>query len=222
MMHRIKIFSFLFLIIGLSACKKDRLAPAVDFKYNYYPLSLTKVLIYDVDSTAYSIFFTAPRNYKFQIKDSVADTFTDDNNRQVFRIERYKKITDVWKYHKTITRLLTVRSAEETIDNKTYIRMVFPAQIDTYWDVNSKNTLNYQETYISDVFDNISISTLNFTSVLQTRSENKNLIEENIETNIYAPDIGLISSNVRAVDLKIETGKITNGYEYTMKINSYK
>ena len=221
-MHKIKIFSFLFLMIGLSACKKDSLAPAVDFKYNYYPLSLNKVLIYDVDSTAYSIFFTAPRNFKFQIKDSVADTFKDDNNRQVFRIERYKKIAGVWKYHKTISRLITTRSAEEGLDNKTYVRMVFPAVIDTYWNVNSKNTLKYQETYINDVFDNISINNLNFTSVLQTRSENKNLIEENVETNIYAPDVGLISSDVRAVDLKIETGKITNGYEYTMKINSYK
>ena len=221
-MHRIKIFSFLFLIIGLSACKKDSLAPAVDFKYNYYPLSLTKVLIYDVDSTAYDGFANSSKNFKFQIKDSVADTFKDDNNRQVFRIERYKKIAGVWKYHKTITRLLTIRSAEETIDNKTYIRMVFPAEIDTYWDVNSKNILNNLETSINKTYDNLSVNNLNFNNALQTYSENKNLIEETVETNIYAPDIGLISSDVRAVDLKIETGKITNGYEYTMKVNSYK
>jgi hypothetical protein len=222
MIQRIKVSVFLFLIIGLFACKKSSLAPAVDFKYNYYPLSLTKVLIYDVDSTAYDGFANTTKNFKFQIKDSVADTFIDDNNRQVFRVERYKKIADVWKFHKTITRLLSARSAEETIDNKTYIRLVFPAEIDTYWDVNSKNNLGYQETYTSEIFDTFSINSLTFNETINTYSENKNLLREDVQTNIYSRDVGLISSDIRAVDLKIETGKIVNGFVYTMKIVSYK
>jgi hypothetical protein len=222
MLQRIKVSVFWFLIVALSACKKDSIAPPIDFNYNYYPLSLTKVLIYNVDSTGYNGYTNTSQNFKFQIKDSVAETYLDDNNRPTFRIERYKKIADVWQFQKTIARLLTARIAEETIDNKNYVRLVFPAVIDTYWNMNSKNTLGDLETYISETNDNVTINGLTFNKTLNSYTENINLIRKDIQKNIYAQDVGLISSDITAVDLNISTGAIVNGYVYSMKIVSYK
>lgn len=216
--------SFLFLMITLFSCKKESLAPAIDFKYNFYPLALTNVLVYNVDSTDYSGFAGNPVNYKFQLKDSVASTFTDAVNNLAYRIERYKKNENetLWQYQKTISRTVKPRSAEELINNKIYIRMVFPTDLGATWNANSKNNSKENEFSITDILETYTQNNLQFANTIITHFEDKNLIEEDVITNIYAQNVGLISAEVRAVDLKFNTAEITNGYEYKMELVSFK
>lgn len=216
--------SILFLMFALVSCKKESLAPAIDFKYNFYPLALTNVLVYNVDSTDYSAFAGSATNYKFQIKDSVANTFTDVNNNLAYRIERYKKTANetIWQYQKTISRTIKPRTAEELIDNKIYIRLVFPTDLGVTWNANSKNNLRENEFSITDILETYTQNSLQFDNTIITHFEDKNLIKEDVITNIYAQNIGLISAEVRAVELNIENANITNGYVYKMELVSYK
>lgn len=216
--------SFLFLLISLVSCKKESLAPAIDFKYNFYPLALTNVLVYNVDSTDYSSFAGIAINYKFQIKDSVASTFTDTNNNLAYRIERYKKTANetLWQYQKTILRTVKSRVAEELIDNKIFIRLVFPPEIGASWDANSKNNSTENQFFITDLLKTYTQNSLQFDTTIITHFEDKNLIKEDVITNIYAQNVGLISSEVRAVELNIDNAKITNGYVYKIELISYK
>src|SRR6476646_1703229 len=73
------------------SCTKENNAPAVDLQTEFYPLKVGSVYVYDVDSTAYSNFTGGNINYKFQLKDSVTDTFLDLTGQTVYRIERYRK-----------------------------------------------------------------------------------------------------------------------------------
>jgi len=210
------------LTLTVLSCNKD--SPAIDFKYNFYPLALQKVLIYDVDSTAISSFTNTTRNFKFQIKDSVANTFIDATNRTAFRIERYKKLQNetVWKFQKTISRLLNTRSAQENIGNNTFIRLVFPPELGTSWNGNSKNSSLQKEFSITKIFDSFSSNNLSFSKTIITHFEEVNLIREDIETYTYAQDVGLIASDVRAVDVNISNQRITNGFFYTMKLVAFR
>jgi hypothetical protein len=223
MIHTFKGLAALFLMAILLSCNKENFAPAVDFKYNFYPLALTKVLVYKVDSTAYDSYANTVKNFKFQIKDSVANSYTDGSNRTAYRIERYKKLPNetVWRFQKTISRVLTPRNAEETINNKTYVRLVFPPQMGALWNANSKNNLEKQDFSITEIYDSFSLNNLSFNSTLVTYTEDINLIRENTETHTYAQDVGLIASDVRVVELNILTQNITNGFFYTMKLIAY-
>ncbi len=215
---------FLLLLIYLVSCKKESLAPSIDFKYNFYPLALTNVFVYNVDSTNYSGFAGSAINYKFQIKDSVAGTFTDADNNLAYRIERYKKNENqtLWQYQKTISRTVKTRTAEELIDNKIYIRLVFPTDLGATWNGNSKNNLLKNEFSITNILETYTQNSLQFANTIITHFEDKNLIEEDVITNIYAQNVGLISSEVRAVKLNINNAKITDGYEFKMELVSYK
>lgn len=222
MIKMVKVLGFLFLMFAIVSCNKDN--PSPDFKYNFYPLNLKKILIYNVDSTAVSSFAGTKTNFKFQIKDSVADIYTDATNRTAYRIERYKKQTNesVWKFQKIISRVLNTRNAEETIDNKTFVRLVFPPEIGTSWNGNSKNDFIEKEFSITEMYDTFLLKNLAFNNTLVTHFEEVNLIREDKETHTYAQGVGLIASDVRAVDVDISNQKVTNGFFYTMELIAYR
>lgn len=198
--------------------------PSPDFNYNFYPLALNKVLIYEVDSTAIDEFTKREKNFRFQIKDSVAETYKDATNRTAYRIERYKKLASesLWKFQKTISRVLSTRSAEETIDNKTFVRLVFPTKVGTTWNGKAKSDPTDKEFTITDLYDTFLLDNLKFKSTLVTHFEEVNLIREDKETYTYAQDVGLVAANVRAVDVDISNQKVTNGFFYTMKLIAYR
>lgn len=213
----------MFLILCVLSCKKESLVPAIDFNYNFYPLALSKVWVYNVDSTAYSL-FKGNKNYKFKIKDTITNTFTDASNRLAYRVERYiqKQNETLWVYQKTISRTLTVRTAEELIDNKIYVRLVFPTAFGNSWNGNSKNDIIEKEFAITNVADAYLLNNLQFGSNVTSHFEEINLIREDIETHIYAQNVGLIKSNVRAVDVNENNAAIKDGFIYSMELVSYK
>lgn len=224
MIKMFRSLSFVFVIIALASCTKEKVSPKINFNYSFYPLALTKVWLYNVDSTHYSFFNGTTISYKFQIKDSVANTFTDATNRLAYRVERYvKKPNEIlWKYQKTISRTVTTRAAEELIDNKIYTRLVFPPILGATWNANTKNDLLKNEFEITETLDTYTQNNLNFNNTLISYFEDTNLIREDVITHIYADAVGLISAEVTAVDLDITTAKIKDGYISKMKLISFK
>src|SRR5690606_13997784 len=71
------------------SCTKENNAPAIDLQSDFYPLQVGSVSIYDVDSTSYNLLTKG--NYKFELKDTITNTFTDLTGQTIYRIERYKK-----------------------------------------------------------------------------------------------------------------------------------
>ncbi len=219
---------FLFVVLSslmFSSCNKENNAPAIDLQTEFYPLKVGAVSIYDVDSTAYSNFTNSSVNYKFEIKDSVTNTYVDLAGITNYRIERYKRPinTSTWLFQVVFSRSKSLRAAEEFINNQRFIRLIFPPLIGSDWNGNSKNVLGEQEYLIENNIAPLQVNTLLFDSTVVVKEIDEfNLIREDLVNTTYAKNVGLVQKAVIAVDKNISTGKITNGSVYTYKIKSYK
>src|SRR4030067_3558016 len=72
------------------SCKKD-VSVNPDLGYEYFPATVGKYVVYDVDSIVYNDFTGTTDTFKYQIKETIESIFLDNSNRQTLRIERYKK-----------------------------------------------------------------------------------------------------------------------------------
>ncbi|TKB95965.1 hypothetical protein [Pedobacter cryophilus] len=208
-----------------ASCTKETTAPPIDFQSNFYPLKIGAVSIFEVDSTAYSNFTNSSVNYQFEIKDSVTNTFEDLTGTTNYRIERYKKVNGAsnWVFQLVFTRNKSIRAAEEFINNQRFIRLIFPPLAGAVWNGNSKNTIGQQEFIIENEVAALSLNNFNFDSTLVvTEIDEQNLIREDVVNVTYAKNVGLVQKEVKALDKNISTGKITNGFAYTLKIKSFK
>jgi hypothetical protein len=214
-----------FTVLIWSGCTKENNAPDIDLLSEFYPLKVSSVIIYSVDSTAYSNFTNTSTNFKFELKDSVTNTFSDLSGATIYRIERFKRNTsaDAWIFKQVFTRNKTTRSGEEFINNQRFIRLVFPPLVGTKWNGNSKNTLGSVEYIVENEISPLTINNLNFDStVVVTEVDETNLIREDVVYATYAKNIGLIKKDVTAVDKNISSGRITNGSKYILEVKSYK
>ncbi len=210
-----------FISITFYACTKEKNAPKRSIYYEYYPLKEGVVWIYDVDSTFYNNFNNSRTDYSFEIKDTITSYYTNLTGDTVYRVERYKKEDNstVWNYQKTITRSVNSRSAEETIDNQTFIRFAFPPELYYSWNGNSKNTLEKQDYKITDFPASVEVNNMVYDSaVVILQVEDINLIREDIVSEVYAKNIGLIKKSFKGVEKNISTGQITHGTIYTMEL----
>lgn len=221
-----RIFYFIaFCSLTWVSCTKEKNADPVNLYPEFYPLSVGAVTIYDVDSTAYSNFTGGNVNYKFEIKDSVANTITDLAGQTVYRVERYRKnsSSNIWLFQEVLTRSKSLRAAEEFINNQRFVRLVFPPTKGTYWNGNSKNTIGEQEYVIEDDFMPLTVNTFNFDSTVTVKEIDEfNLIREDLVLSTYAKNVGLVQKEVRAIDKNISSGVTTNGAIYTYKVKFYK
>lgn len=221
-----RIFYFIaFCSLTWVSCTKETNSPAVDLQPEFFPLNKGAVIIYDVDSTAYSNFTGGSVNYKYQLKDSVADTFTDLTGQTIYRIERYKKNSGstIWAIQKVFARNKTIRAAEEFINNQRFVRLVFPPTKGAFWNGNSKNNIGEQEYIIEDDILPLTVNTLDFDSTVTVKEIDEfNLIREDLVLSTYAKNVGLVQKTVRAIDKNISSGVTTNGTIYSYKIISFK
>ena len=214
-----------FCLIFWVACTKEENALAIELQSNYYPLKIGTVLIYDVDSTAYSNFTNTSQNFKFEVKDSITNTFQDLSGNVNYRIERFKRIikSSPWVFQIVFTRSKSLRAAQEFFNNQIFIRLIFPPIKGATWNGNSKNTIGEQAYLIEKDLSAFSINSLSFDStIVVTEIDTKNLIREDVVYSTYAKNVGLVQREVKAIDKNISTGKITNGFAFTQKIKSFK
>lgn len=221
-----RIFLFIaFCSLFYTACNKENYAPAIDLESNYYPLKVGTVYIYSVDSTAYSNFSNTSTHYQFELKDSITNVYEDLSGISNYRTERYKRIdsSSTWVIQKVFSRSKSQRDGEEFIDNQRFIRIIFPPKVGSIWNGNSKNILGEQDYMINKGVAPLTINNLSFDSTIVVNEiDESNLIRQDLVNATYARNVGLIQKDVTAVDKDISSGKITNGYVYSLKIKSFK
>ncbi|QEK51561.1 hypothetical protein FYC62_07710 [Pedobacter aquae] len=214
----------IFVVMLASSCTKEKNAAPKSFQYEYYPLAKTKVWVYDVDSTHIDKFNNSRvTNFKFQIKDSIADFFIGLSGDTIFRVERYKKQnnSNIWVFQKSIARSKSIRAAEETLDNQTFVRLIFPPEFGAQWNGNSRNNIGEQSYTITDFEVAKEVNGINYPTTLSiTQIDVNNLIEEDFATETYAKDIGLIYKEVKNIEKDISSGRILDGFIYSFKLRA--
>lgn len=206
------------------SCNKFENMPKPDMASNYFPLKVGNVIIYNVDSTVYSDFNNSTTNYLFQLKDSIISKFIDLQGHEAYRIERYKKTpTQDWFFQKIIARKVSNNRAEEFIDNRRYVRLVFPPTLQSTWNGNLYNDLDEWRHEITAIDEPLTIGTNQLDSTISISQYNENnLIREDIYDETYAKNIGLVIKEVKAIDKDISTGRTRRGFTYKMQLESWK
>lgn len=210
-------------ILLIYSCNKETTLPALEINYNYYPLKEKSVLIYDVDSTAFSDFNNSEVLFQFQLKDTTTNKYLDAQGDTTYRIERYKKTNNTWVFQKIINRKLLKNRAEEIMDNRRYVRLIFPQRLDVSWNGNLYNDLDEWRYHFLEINQPAVINNISLDSTIVIEQYNEvNLIREDVYNEVYAKNIGLVIKHIKAVDKDINSGRIKKGYEFNMRINSYR
>lgn len=212
-----------FSALWFSSCNKETNLSKPDFVLNYFPLKVNQETIYNVDSTVYNDFNNSTTLFQFQLKDIVVSKFKDMEGYEAYRVERYKKTsTQDWFFQKLITRRIINNRAEEVLDNRRYVRLVFPPSLQSTWNGNLYNDLDIWRHEITDIDAPLTIGTNKLDSTLNIiQYKEVNLIREDIYLETYAKNIGLVVKEVKAIDKDISTGRTRRGFMYKMQLDSF-
>ena len=201
-----------------SSCKKEVDVEAIRFGYEYFPTEVGTYRIYLVDSIGHDITSDTAR---FQIMEVIEDEFTDNIGQPSYSIGRYKRYSnsDDWIFQAVWVEKKTTTFAQRVEDNQRFVRLVFPVKEDQVWDGNAFNTLPAWNYSYSGIGAARLIGPFNFSNTITVNQRNNvNLVDQEIASEIYAADIGLIYKKL--IDLNIQEDGLT-GIELEMSILSY-
>ncbi|SFB73260.1 hypothetical protein SAMN05421780_101160 [Flexibacter flexilis DSM 6793] len=193
-------------LIGLAACSTREVEPLATYAgFDYFPLQKGNYIVYDVDSTTWTI--TAQKySVHYQIKELVGDSFPDLTGNTAFKIMRYKRYNtaQTWAFDSVWTATRTSRQAIRNENNIPFVRLIFPLQVGNTWNGNQLNVYqNPNAPYYR--LDSVGISKqlkgLSFEKCLKvTQANETNFLGKNVEVEYYAQNIGLVSKAVTQIE----------------------
>ncbi len=231
-----KSFALLIVCLLVLGCTKKKVAidQNATLGLGYYPLTIGKFVTYQVDSTVYTEIPKDTINYSYQLKEIIADKFTEADGSVTHRLERYVRtktnantfgnwrILDVW----------AIRASNSAIEiqesNTRYTRLVFPVSRNVIWNGNAANTLGAQDfsyDYVNQA-ENIDTSALKAVAKV-TELDNVNLIEAHQSFKKYAKGAGLVYAeynNLKGNTIvagKTVFDRIESGLRYKQVLISY-
>lgn len=115
--------------------------PADESQLAYFPLSIGKYVVYQVDSIIYDFAAgggTLRDSSRTFVKEVTADTLRDQAGQLLFTIERCerKNDTDPWVLKSITTAARTATQAIRTEDNFRFLKLIFPFDRRSEWDGN--------------------------------------------------------------------------------------
>jgi len=228
-----RFLSIIFFLVVFLSCKKDNSVPEkIDLGYDYFPIKIGQSLIYDVDSVAYLQPSGDTIIEKFRIKESIESLYKDNQNRDTYKLVRYKKkyqvgvsydqmdwiLQDVWSVN------LTTKTVEINEENQRFIKLIFPVEKNSTWNGNAQNSIGEWEYKYTDVHQPLSLNGLQYDSTLTvTQYKESTAIYYKNYTEQYAKGVGMIYKEVSDYTFKVVNGilfpgKISEGVIYKMKL----
>lgn len=236
----VKYFSlFIFIAVVIWGCEPDQKA-TIDYKYRYFPVDLGHWVIYQVDSTTYDDFYVPPRveTQSYQIKEVIESIFKDNENRDTYRIERFKRdsVTDPWVLINVWVANRTRSTAERVENNLRFIKLVFPVIQNASWSGNKfifiGDNGGFDLSYLEDwdyTYEEIDqplvMNSIMFDTTVTVLQRDRDIgIQLDYFKEIYAQDVGLIYKEARhleqnTVDFTWETPQ--RGFDVIFKIIDY-
>lgn len=147
-MNKSLLFFLVVWVVFLQGCKRQVIpAEDIDLGKEYYNLTVGYDIEYAVDSIIYDDFNQRIDTFSLEFKDAVVDTFTDNEGRLSYRIQRYYRqdSTYAWSEHYNFYATPTSSRLEVVDRNLRFIKLVFPVKLNTRW---------YGNSYIPTAFNN--------------------------------------------------------------------
>ena len=219
------------------SCAKKKIPDSVALLgLDYYPTTIGKYVVYNVDSSIYNSLLQTTVTTKYQIKEKITGTFTDNEGQDALRLERFiKKYNPLKSYDSiawTIKEVWMINATNKSIQvvegNVRFTKLIFPIQQNAGWDGNAKNTIG-EWLYTYDYIDKAeTIGTKALEKVLLVKQkEYRTLISYQNYNEKYAKGVGLVyreitdilSNNVIA-NVPVE-GRIEDGVIYKQTLVTY-
>jgi hypothetical protein len=183
------------LVIAVISCSTSTVEPdARSLGYNYFPLQTGSFVVYEVEETVYSL--TAnPVERSFQVKEVVAEEFTDLSNEQAYKVMRYSRQTPAanWNIDSVWVAKRTASRAIRTENNISLVKLVFPVEENQKWNGNALNNLGKYEYQFSKVGKPFTLADEPFAStatVVQVNDSSACNMKRVYE--VYADGVGMI------------------------------
>lgn len=224
------------LLLFFVSCKKDSvIEEPPNLGYDYFPLSVGKYIVYDVDSTKYRALEGDTVHKTYRIKEILDSVFTDNQGRTTYRMSRYIKIynptvsydsmqwtiKDVWAVN------LTNTTAEVVEENIRYIKLTFPVVLSNTWNGNAQNTMGTWDYKYTALNEQVTLNSVVYSNVLTvTQKEYSTALGRQYYAEKYAKGIGMVYRQIDDYVFKIENGVlypgvISEGLIYKMTIVEY-
>ena len=114
----------LVLAVLVSCKKKTEPIEPMDVGKDYYPLTLGKYVVYDVDSIIYDEFTFDSTHYKYRIKEKIEEEFTDSENKTAYKSVSYTHLlqnTSKVSWYKLTSMNLAAYSLASLLNTSTAI-----------------------------------------------------------------------------------------------------
>ena len=229
--------------ILITGCSKSDDTVYTDIK-NYINPKPGKYIIYKLDSTVTVNFSAGFATKSYLVKDSVIDTFLDNQNRLSYRIFRFQYDSAAKKWNSINTYYITpgASSYESVEDNIRYIKLVNPASENITWSGNKNavtspfyNTVNFSiwQYYYENIKQPFKVDNITYPNTLTVvqydSTDNAPFKINNFATydkgyEVYADTIGLIYKDIMSWEYQVDTLRNSytfEGYGVKMKIQSH-
>lgn len=203
----------------LSSCSEQDESP--DIGLNYAPYVLEQSRTYAVDSLVYDEFQDAVDTHVVYRKEEVARLFDSTATDHHYWIDvSYRTDSTPWNFHHSYRLEKTESRLVETLNNNSFVRLIFPVQDRVYWDVNMLNGMTTERyRYLDQEKFRASMKDSFPETIFVRQAYDTTIIDKDIRWELYANNIGLVEK--RIVDLVTQKDK-TGGVEVHWKLIDFK
>lgn len=195
----IKLLPVLIILMVSQSCNNDSAAPVN--VYDYFPLEVGRYQIYDVKEEIYSSGQKEPVVRSYQEKDEIERMSTDAEGISTYIFSRSTRnaASDYWQKVKDFSVQEFPDKILTTIDNQTFVSLVFPIDFKVTWNGNLYNNLdveNYRYERIN-IANKVNNQAFNNTLTVLERKDTS-LVNRYTGVKLYAMGTGLISDEQTA------------------------
>jgi hypothetical protein len=231
---RIKILIYFFAYLFLFSCEKQEITQLpVNYDYGYFPLDSGMWKEYDVTQIVIDKQSGVYDTVKYKLREVFAGWYLNAAGDSTMRIERFVRdsVNHPWRETTVWYAFINSRDAIQSENNIKYLKIKFPAILNSEWNGNVYNRLDTINTYnykIISVDIAEQINNITFDSVLTVRQKFKESIIDKVDFfEKYAYKTGLIEKQQTDIyssdvdpSIPIEE-RVTKGVMYYQKITRY-
>jgi hypothetical protein len=212
-------YLFLFCLALLLSCKEK-----VFFGYDFFPIEEGLYKEYEIMNIFHdnpSLIHDTTISY---LKTVIGEKIIDLEGDSVNKFYRYEKseliddwvLSDVWVIKRDAQR------GEIFEENSRVIKMIFPTNDGSIWDINALNISDFEQAEINNSQKNYNLADINFSTAVRVNYDGEpNLAWHKEQYQIYAENIGLIHHYKKDFQLVFATPTPKLGAEFHQILIGY-